>query len=128
MLEKNRGFCCGITYAQHYALIEIGLAKEIFFRDLAEKLNLDKSTTSRTVDNLVKLNYVKLDIFPENRRFVKIKLTDEGQELFKRIEEGAERYYKNIFELVPEDKRSQVIESIEYLRDAVSKVKCCCDC
>lgn len=125
ILEKNKEFCCGITYAQYCALIEIGRAKEIFLKTLAEKLNLDKSTTSRTVDNLVKLNYAKLEVFIENRKFVKIILTDKGLDLFNKIEEGSEKYYKNILELIPENKRSQVIESIEYLIDALGKVKCC---
>lgn len=125
ILEKNKEFCCGITYAQYCALIEIGRAKEIFLKNLAEKLNLDKSTTSRTVDNLVKLNYVKLETFVKNRRFVKIILTHIGEALFNKIEEGSEKYYKNVIELIPKDKRPQVIESIEYLIDALGKVKCC---
>lgn len=125
ILEKNKEFCCGITYTQYCALIEIGRAKEIFLKVLAEKLNLDKSTTSRTVDKLVKLNYAKLEVFLENRKFVKIILTDKGINFFNSIEEGSEKYYKNIFELIPEDKRLQVIESVEYLIKALSKIKCC---
>lgn len=124
ILEKNNEYCCGITYTQYCALIEIGRAKEIFLKVLAEKLNLDKSTTSRTIDNLVKLNYVKLEVFLENRKFVKIILTKEGLNLFNRIEEGSEKYYKNILELIPEEKRFQVLESLEYLLGAVSQVKC----
>lgn len=125
ILEKNKEFCCGVTYAQYCALIEIGRAKDIFLKNLSEKLNLDKSTTSRTIDNLVKLQYVKLETFVENRRFVKIVLTDKGVDLFNKIEEGSEKYYKNVIELIPEDKKSQVIESIEYLLDVLGKVKCC---
>lgn len=125
LLEKNKEFCCGITYAQYCAIIEIGRAKEIFFKDLSEKLKLDKSTTSRTVDNLVKLNYAQLDTYTENRRFIKITLTNEGQKLFESIENGATQYYKNILELIPEDKRDQLVESLEYLLSAISKVKCC---
>lgn len=125
ILEKNKEFCCGITYAQYCALVEIGRAKDIFLKNLSEKLNLDKSTTSRTVDNLVKLQYVKLETFVKNRRFVKIVLTDKGADLFNKIEEGSEKYYKKVIELIPEDKRAQVIESIEYLLDALGKVKCC---
>lgn len=125
LLEKNKEFCCGITYAQYCAVIEIGRAKEVFFKDLSEKLKLDKSTTSRTVDNLVKLNYAQLDTYAENRRFIKITLTNEGQKLFESIENGATQYYKNILELVPKDKRDQLVESLEYLLSAVSKVKCC---
>jgi len=127
ILEKNKEFCCGITYTQYCTLIEIGRAKQIFLKILAEKLNLDKSTTSRTVDNLVKLEYVKLETFVENRKFIKIILTDKGVDLFNKIEKGSEKYYKNIIRLIPEDKRFQVIESIEYLLDALDKVKCCKD-
>lgn len=125
LLKKDKEFCCGITYAQYCAIIEIGREKEIFLKDLSEKLKLDKSTTSRTVDNLVKLNYVNLDTFKENRRFVKITLTDKGQNLFESIENNATQYYKKILELIPENKKDQLIESLEYLLLAVSKVECC---
>lgn len=129
LIEKNKEFCCGVTYTQYCSIVEIEKSKEIFLKDLAEKLNLDKSTTSRAIDSLVKLDIVKLEIFPKNRKFVKIKLTEKGHSLFEKIDEGAEAYYKKIYEQIPEDKWLQVTESIEYVLDAMGKVKCCdCSC
>jgi len=125
IVEKNKEFCCGITYAQYCAIIEIGRAEEIVLKDLAEKLNLDKSTTSRTVTNLAKLNYVKIETVPTNRKFVKITLTDIGQQFFEGIEKGSEQYFTDVLKLIPEDKHSQILESIEYLHGAMSKLKCC---
>jgi hypothetical protein len=34
-------------------------------------------------------------------------------------------YYKSIFGAIPEDKREQVLESLQLLSDAVSRSKCC---
>lgn len=125
IVEKNNEFCCGITYPQYCAIIEIGRAKEIVLKDLAEKLNLDKSTTSRTVTNLAKLDYVNIETAPTNRKFVQITLTEAGQKLFEGIEQGSEQYFTDILKLIPENKHSQILESIEYLHESISKLKCC---
>ena len=125
VLDKEKGCCCGLTFTQYCAVIEIGKAQEIVLRDLAEKLGLDKSTISRTVDSLVKMDLVTLEIMPENRRYVNIMLTNEGTNLFSKMEEGSNQYYQEILKSIPENKTKQIIESVELLLQAVQKHKCC---
>jgi DNA-binding MarR family transcriptional regulator len=125
ILEKDEGYCCGLTYTQYCAVIEIGRLSNISLKDLAEKLGLDKSTMSRAVNNLVKQDLLILETLPENRRFVKINLTEKGQCLFNRIESASEQYYQNILGSIPEDKTQQVMESLEFLLESVRKNKCC---
>lgn len=125
ILEKGDASCCGATLSQCHAIVEIGRAGEISLNELAELLNLDKSTMSRTVNNLVNQNFVVRDIHSEDRRYVKIKLTEEGCKVFKITEESMELYYKSILAAIPEDKREQVIESLQLLIKAVKEIKCC---
>lgn len=125
LLDKNEASCCQITLAQCNAIIEIGRAEEIYLNKLAEILRLDKSTMSRTVDNLVKQNYAVREVDEENRRFIKIKLSEKGYQLFKATEEKMELYYKNIFESIEENKRDQVLESLDILLQALKKNNGC---
>ncbi|MDP4090777.1 MAG: MarR family transcriptional regulator, partial [Bacillota bacterium] len=108
-----------------HALIEIGRAKNISLNELAELLNLENSTMSRTVNNLVTSDLAKRDIDPQDRRYVTISLTEEGYKLYESIEERMNQYFTRIFERIPEDKRQQVMESLQVFLNAVDEDGCC---
>ena len=119
ILEKSDASCCGVTISQCHAIAEIGRAGEVSLNELAELLALDKSTMSRRINNLVEDGLVIRELDPEDRRYVKIKLTDKGIKIFKNIEESMDRYYKAIFNSVPEEKKEQVLDSLKLLIEAV---------
>lgn len=125
LLERNKSCCCGVTLAQCHAIVEIGRAKEINLNSLAELLNLEKSTMSRTINNLVNESLVIREVHTENRRYIKIKLTEKGEEIFKEIEKTMENYYDEVISLVPGDKKEEVLESLQILVDVVNVNKCC---
>ena len=125
ILEKNDATCCGVSLAQCHAIVEIGRNEIVSLGDLANTLGLDKSTMSRTTNNLVESELVNRDLDQENRRYVNIQLTEKGQTVFKTIEESMSEYYEGIFNAVPEEKRVQVLESLMILKEAVDKNKCC---
>ncbi|GKU27107.1 MarR family winged helix-turn-helix transcriptional regulator [Clostridium folliculivorans] len=123
---QDSGFsCCQITMAQCHALVEIGRAKGIALNKLAELLNLENSTISRTVNNLVANELVKRDIDPQDRRYITISLTDKGNEIYQGIEEEMNLYFTKIYEAIPADKRQQVLESIDILLESIDKSNCC---
>ena len=125
VLEKGESSCCGVTVAQCHAIVEIGRAGEISLNALAELLVLDKSTMSRTINNLVEMELVIREMHRSDRRYVSIRLTEDGNKHFEVIEAGMKLYYENIFRSIPEDKRSQVIESLELVVRAAKENKCC---
>lgn len=125
ILERSEISCCGATLSQCHAIVEIGRSGEISLNELAEMLEVDKSTMSRTVNNLVDQNLVVRDIHEEDRRYVKIKLSDEGYKVLKMTEESMELYYERILDSIPEEKREQVIDSLKLLVKAVMENKCC---
>jgi DNA-binding MarR family transcriptional regulator len=125
ILEKSEATCCGTTVAQCHAIVEIGRAKEMSLNELAELLTLDKSTMSRTTNNLVESGLVIRELHSEDRRYVTIKLTEEGNKVLQSIEGSMEQYYKSIFSSIPEDKREQVLESLQLIINAAKENKCC---
>ena len=127
-LSKNDAACCGITVAQCHALLEIGSSDGIALNDLASALNLDTSTISRTIDNMVRDSLVERKANPDDRRYVDISLTDAGQKIFDEINCTFDQFYADIFNSIPAEKHQQVIESIDLLADALSNSKsdsCC---
>jgi DNA-binding MarR family transcriptional regulator len=125
MLDEINVPCCGVTFAQCHAIVEIGRAETIYLNKLADILGLEKSTMSRTINNLVNNGTVLRDIDPEDRRFITIKLTEKGINLFQKIEKGWEEYFSKVYTSVPELKREQVIESLQILIKALVENSCC---
>lgn len=121
VLKESEGSCCGISLSQCHALVEIGRAKSISLIKLSELLNLDNSTMSRTVNNLVNKGMAEREIDPKDRRYVTIKLTESGQKAFEEIEDDMNNYYMNVFEAIPSEKKDQVLESLDILLEAIIK-------
>jgi DNA-binding MarR family transcriptional regulator len=115
LLEKSEAICCGVTLSQGHAIVEIGRVGSISVNDLANLLGLDKSTMSRSINSLVEQELVTREPDPKNRRYLSIGLTAKGKGPFSEIESGMEQYYQDVYNALPEDKREQVMESLEIL-------------
>lgn len=119
---SNNSFCCSkVTLSQCHALVEIGRAESLSLKDLAEILLLDVSTTSRTVDALVKKNYAKRETSTADRRSIQITLTDLGQKLYQDIEAKMDRDFLNCFKQIPINDRENVLHSMELILEALEK-------
>jgi Transcriptional regulators len=125
ILKDNEFSCCDISISQCHALVEIGRIKSISLNELAELLNLENSTMSRTVNNLVTKQLVKRDIDPQDRRYVTISLTDDGYKVYEGIEDEMNLYFKNIYDNIPDNKKEQVMESMQILLAVMDKNECC---
>lgn len=124
-LERGEASCCKITLSQCHTIVEIGRAGRLSLIDLADRLTLDKSTVSRSVDNLVNQGLMIRETDPEDRRFIMLRLTEQGENIYREVEQRMEGYFLEIIATIPPDKREQVIESIHYLTDAMHGQSCC---
>lgn len=96
---QNTASCCnGVSLAQCHTLLEIQNRDEISVSDLAQNMQLDKSTVSRTVDKLVNMELVDRTIPQENRRMAQLKLTDEGQAVCSSIHFSNDAYIDKVLE------------------------------
>ena len=125
MADESQVTCCNMTLAQCHALVEVGRSKEISLNQLSQMLELDNSTLSRTVNNLVVSGLAERYEDPNDRRYIKIRLTKQGMMNFQAIEKTMNTYYETFFRMIPEDKREQVIDSLHILNEVGSKIKCC---
>lgn len=125
ILERSEASCCGITFAQCHILVDLGRARKQSVNDLAEALRLDKSTVSRSVDNLVNTGLVLREPDPADRRYVALRLSEQGGQIVADLEQRMENYFAEIIDVLPAEKREQVLESLLLLVDAVRSPKCC---
>ena len=84
--DRDKICCYDISPTQCYALDAV-LAERGPSRSqaLAEALRLDKSTTTRVVDALVRKGYVERLPDPEDARAVSLRITREGRKLYEKI-------------------------------------------
>lgn len=83
--DRDKICCYDISVTQCYALealVERGPSRS---QALAEVLRLDKSTTTRVVDALVRKGYVEREPDPEDARAVSLQVTREGRKLYEQI-------------------------------------------
>jgi DNA-binding MarR family transcriptional regulator len=121
ILKQCNVSCGEITITQCHALVEIGRAKSISLIELSELLNLDKSTMSRTVNNLVNNGLVERELDKNDRRYVTIKLSESGIKIFENIEINMNSFYMKVFQTIPCNKQEQVLDSMQTLLEAISQ-------
>ena len=114
--------CCGVTLPQCHLLLELEVIGEVSLSGLADATGLDKSTLSRTVESLVKEGFVQRNTSPDDRRGVRIILTDNGIKKASLINGYCDTYYDALFSLIPASKHSSIIQSLSILADAMQKM------
>lgn len=116
---NNADCCCGeINKSQCFMIVEIGRKPDISVKELAEIMRVDKSGISRFVEDLVQKEYVERRPAATDRRFVTLNLLPKGQTRFQKIEHDMYNRFKSILEQIPENKREQVVESLQLYNEA----------
>lgn len=122
-LQNTESCCEGVSLAQCHTLVEIQKKDKISVTDLAENMQLDKSTVSRTVDKLVKMDLVDRSIPEENRRMAFLKLTGEGQEVCKSINFSSDAYIAQVLDNFSENERADFLKLFRKLTHNMLGIK-----
>lgn len=111
ILLQNTASCCnGVSLTQCHALLEIENKSKISVSELAHNMQLDKSTVSRTVDGLVRMDMVDRVIPDENRRMAILNLTNEGKKVSRTINTSNDSYIKTILHDFSVQEREMLLE------------------
>jgi DNA-binding MarR family transcriptional regulator len=111
--------CCSkVSLPQCHVLLKIDTAEIMTTGELARELNLDISTISRTVDNLVKAEFVTRIENPEDRRSFILQTTLKGAKLAETINSDADAYIADVLNCISQRKRATVVECFNTLTEA----------
>ena len=103
--QNQSACCCGVTIPQCHVLMELDKQENITLNELSERVGLDKSTVSRTVETLVNGGMIERTIPRSNRRTTMISLTREGESTCKTINRGNDTYFRKVLSAIsPEDR------------------------
>jgi len=127
LFERDQIKIYGFTSTQCYSLLEIWKSESISMSELSEKMNLNSSTMTRILDNLVRDGYILREKSEEDRRLVLVSLSEKGKESAETLNETVNAYYKKIIMNIPSGQLEEVLTSANVLVDAFTKANpnCC---
>lgn len=114
MSKKN-----GFTGPQTYLIFALYKSPGMNLQELSEKLELSKSTVSGIVDRLVSQGVVTREIPENNRRIVKLSLSESYLKEF-RPDQLREVYLQDILMPAPEEDLELVIKGLEKLHELIN--------
>ena len=133
--DRDRICCHDVSVTQCYALETLVEHGPLRLGGLAERLFLDKSTTSRVVATLVKKGYVEQQADPADKRATVLSASRRGRALCARITQDLVAQQRALLEDLDPAVRAGVIDVISRLAQAadarfrsgssVGKVECC---
>lgn len=127
LFERDQIKTYGFTTSQCYTILELYKSGSLTMNELSEKMNLNSSTMTRILDNLVRDKYILRDKDEFDRRIVLVSLTDTGREAARNLDITVKEYYKKIIENIPEGQVEDVLKSVSLLQKAFEKANpnCC---
>jgi DNA-binding MarR family transcriptional regulator len=108
---ENLGVRANITQSQFFVLDEIGGARVVMIKDLAEIMAITPSATTQLVDVLVSRGYVSRKSDINDRRAVAIVVTQKGKKKIKEINELRIKYFSKILKKINDRDLERLIES-----------------
>lgn len=123
LLEQTTTPCgFSMSLSQVYALQELE-RQTLTITELAEKLQLERSSVSRLIDGLVNGGFVSREINENNRREVVIGLTEKGANSIVRVREQSVDFYNKILGNLSESEQDMFYESLKRFTDSLKKVR-----
>lgn len=116
--DRDRICCHDVSVTQCYALETLVEHGPMRLSALAERLFLDKSTTSRVVNTLVRKGYVEQRADATDGRAMLINATRQGQRLCARITTDLVEQQKQLLGDLAPEVRAGVVQVIQRLAQA----------
>jgi DNA-binding MarR family transcriptional regulator len=115
-----------ITGSQGYTLLAIADGESITMNDLSLKMKLASSTMTRMVDQLVQKGLVDRQPDAEDRRVVRVRLTESGRQAKQQLDETLQSFFLTVMQDIPDNEREQLIRSLKLLNGAIMNALQCC--
>ena len=125
---RDEAFCEGVTFHQFMILDAVAKEKELHLADLHKLLSVEKSTTTRLVNPLIKKGLIRRDKAAHDSRAVKLTLTNKGKETHKKVLLCLTDFFQRMLGNIPAKKRAEVLESVKIFIAAIKNSANGCGC
>ncbi|GAH98852.1 unnamed protein product [marine sediment metagenome] len=104
-----------ISFPEIFVLRELSSKEEPTMSELGRSISMDLSTLTRTVDKLVKKEFVARKRDPEDRRMVRVALTAKGRRIISRFEEARKKHIESILRQMTSQERKDLLNIFKTL-------------
>jgi len=128
-LRQDDAFCEGVTFHQFLVLDVVAKNSELKMADLHRHLAVEKSTTTRLVNPLIKNKLLQRRTDPDDLRAAYLTLTKKGEEVHKNVRLCMMDFFHKIMGNIPEKKTENVLTSVNLFIGAIkayAKQSACC--
>jgi len=125
---RDEAFCEGVTFHQFMILDAVAKEKELHMADLHKLLSVEKSTTTRLVNPLIKKGLIRRDTADHDSRAAKLTLTSKGRETHKKVLVCLANFFQRVLGNIPAKKRAYVLKSVNIFVNAIKNSANGCGC
>jgi len=110
-----------LTQAEFRCLRQINEIENINNKEIAERMNLSASRLTRIIDGLVEKGYVVREIEPNDRRNMRLYLSENGKEFTHKLDEAYIGIHSQILSDIDSGQHQPLISAMTGLLSAVEK-------
>src|SRR5271157_6023053 len=121
-------FCEDVTFTQFVILDEVAKKEMLKMLELHQILAVDKSTTTRLVNPLIRQGLIERKICDHDSRAVNLRLTPGGRKVHRKVWLCLEGFVGAIDGQIPKKRRKLVYEAVKLFIDAIKKASSACPC
>jgi len=126
--SRDEAICMGITFHQFVILDAVAKKKGLDLANLHQILSVEKSTTTRLVNPLLRKRLLKRDRAEHDSRAARLTLTEEGLQTHKKVWTCLGGFFESISRHVPEGRQDQILEAVKVFTAAMRKAAVQCRC
>jgi DNA-binding MarR family transcriptional regulator len=112
-----------VTPAESAALRAVADAGPVTFKGLAEHLELDQTTISRTANRLLEVGLVARETDPDDRRKAWLSITADGDEMLHRLQHVATQWYEVAISQWTPDEQRALGDALARFRDDLQRLE-----
>lgn len=109
----NTRHSSGLSFSKVHALVELGIRKKSTAKNISNSLCLDKSTTSRLVNDLVESGFICMKSSSLDRRVKWLQLTAKGEKKLEEINTDANLFMENTVQYLTSEEKKIAIEGFK---------------
>lgn len=111
----------GLTQAEFRCLRLFGSDESLNNKTIAERMSLSPSRLTRIIDGLVKKEYINREIDPNDRRNMRVALSNKGRSLVNQLNKAYIDIHHEILQDIDPSQHEQLITAMTHLLEAIEK-------
>jgi len=129
VFQNDTIFCEDVTFSQFSILDYVSKSGILEMSELHVLLSVEKSTTTRLVEPLIKKGYLEKIKSSHDSRVIELHITPEGKKIHREVWKCISDFLLNMDYSIPDDKKGEVLQALEIFINSIehccAPAKCC---